>query len=175
MNITLPAVYDYGFYNEYVSNVGDMDLITALEKGWAEMHGVFSALNEEQLAFRYEPGKWSIKEVMVHLIDGERNYNYRIFRISRGDRAQLPPVDMYQFAVSGADGRHTESILSELELLRKASILMFKDMTEDMLERTGPARGVDSISVAGLGFSMAGHSMHHMKIVKERYLSHHRI
>lgn len=172
MSITLNPGYDYGFYNGYINNACDTDLITALEASWTSVHHIFSQLTDEQLALRYEPGKWSIKEILQHLVDAEHIFCYRILRISRGDQSPLPPIDMNMFIGNAhADKRSAQTMLTELQLLREASILMFKDMPAELLDRTGPVRDV-TISVRALGFALAGHCMHHTKIVKERYLAH---
>lgn len=170
MSISLKPGYDYGFYNGYIGYADNTDLITALEASWADIRNIFSQLTDEQLELRYEPGKWSVKEILQHLVDAEHIYCYRTLRISRGDQVELPPIDMNMFIGNAhVEKRSAQSMLAELELLRKASILMFKDMPSELLERTGPVRGV-TIPVKAIGFAQAGHCMHHMKIIKERYL-----
>jgi len=174
MLIAPPHTIDYGFYNGYITHAIGTDLITALENSWADVNTVIGNLSEEQLLFRYDAGKWSIKELMAHLVDAERNFCYRSMRFSRQNDMPLPPLDVYQFVMnSHATERDIKDILSELEFLRKATILMFKGMQPSMLELTGPARtpaGDIQVSVRALGFALAGHSMHHMAVIKERYL-----
>ena len=127
-------------------------------------------LNEEQLLYRYEPGKWNIKEVLVHLIDAERNFCYRIMRISRGDQTQLPMFSVHEFVLNSfATERDVKSIMAELDITREATIAMFGGMHPSMHDKTGPARDV-TISVRALGFAIPGHVMHHVDIIKERYL-----
>jgi len=170
MKITPPSSLDFGFYNGYVSNATHTDLITALNDSWEDVYNTVSTLSDEQLESRYEAGKWSIKEVIAHLVDAERTFCIRIQRFSRKDQAPLPPIDMHAFVANAhANNRDIKDILHELHLLRQASILMFKGMDETMLELTGPARDI-TISVRALGFAMAGHNTHHIQIIKERYL-----
>lgn len=166
-----PAATDYGFYSGYIAKAPTTDLIAALKDNWSDIKKLADSLNEEQLLLRYEPGKWSIKEVLVHLIDAERNFCYRIMRISRGDQAQLPAFSIHEFvANSYATERDIENIMLELELLRKSTIAMFEGMHPSMLDLTGPARDV-TISVRALGFALVGHGIHHIAIIRDRYLA----
>ena len=170
MQILPPLKTDYGFYNGYVYKLQDKDLITALTENWQALETLANGLTEEQLLYRYDTGKWSIKEVLVHLIDAERNFNYRVMRISRCDQAQLPVYDVDLLVRNSfADDRNQENIMKELELLRKATIAMYEGMHPSMLDRTGPARDV-TISVRALGFATVGHVVHHINILNERYL-----
>ncbi|MCW3121879.1 MAG: DinB family protein [Flavipsychrobacter sp.] len=170
MLIAPPATADYGFYNGYVTKAPKTDLITALKENWNELESFVGGLSDEQLLLRYEAGKWNIKEVLAHLIDAERNFCYRIMRISRGDQAQLPMFSVHEFVVNSfATERSRESLMHELELVRKCTIAMYEGMHPSMLDKTGPARDV-IISVRALGFAIAGHVTHHVDIIKERYL-----
>ncbi len=171
MHIEPPSQNDYGFYSGYIAKAPATDLLTALAETWNELKELVSTLSEEHLLYSYAPGKWTIKEVLVHLIDAERNFCYRIMRISRGDQAQLPMYNVHEFITNAyAATRETANIMQELELLRKATIVMFTGMHPEMLDKTGPARDV-TISVRALGFAMAGHVVHHMTIIKEKYLA----
>ena len=169
MLIAPPQKADFGFYNGYVFRV-QQDLITALHDNWHELKNLVDGLSDEQLAYRYDTGKWSIKELLVHFIDAERNFNYRVMRMSRGDQAPIPIYNMDQFIMNAhvAD-RPLANIMQELELLRKATITMYEGMHPSMLEKTGPARDV-TMSVRALAFATVGHVMHHLDIIHERYL-----
>jgi hypothetical protein len=170
MYIAPPAKADFGFYNNYISISPDTDLVTALTGNSQELRKLIFTLSDMQLSYRYEPGKWSIKETLVHLIDAERNFCYRVMRLSRGDQAALPMYDIHQFVINAhAADRDINNIIEELELLRKATIAMFQGMHPSMLDKTGPARDV-IISVRALGFAMVGHVIHHMNIINEKYL-----
>lgn len=171
MHIAPPAPgSDFGFYNTYVFKTGSTELVTALNANLNELKNLVKSLTEDQLLCRYEPGKWSIKEMLQHLVDAERNFCYRAMRISRKDQAPLPMFDIHQFVMnSHADERSTANMMEEWELLRKTTILMFENMHPDMLDLTGPARDV-TVSVRALGFAIAGHTIHHMTIIKEKYL-----
>jgi hypothetical protein len=170
MQIAPPAEINFGFYNGYIGYAIGADLITVLENNWKDIQSAISPLTEQQLLMRYEADKWNIKEVMVHLVDSERNFCYRIMRFSRQEQTPLPMFDIHKFIINAhASERDIKDILLELELLRRATIIMFKGMPEFMLELTGPARDAQ-LSVRALGFAIAGHCMHHLNVIKERYL-----
>jgi len=161
---------DFGFYNNYIQKAGQGDLLSLLQQNLQQLKDMISPLTEEQLAFRYAADKWSVKETLVHLVDSERTFNYRIMRASRGDQGIIPAFDIAEFVFkSRASERSAAGLMAEFELLRKASILMFQEMPSSLLELTSPARD-KQVSVRGFGFAMVGHVMHHMGILQERYL-----
>ena len=170
MLIAPPSKIDYGFYNGYVFKVTDTDLITALNQNFVAIKQLADSLTEDELNSRYDTGKWSIKEIFFHLVDSERNFGYRIMRISRGDQGMLPMFNIHDFIINAnVTEKSITNIIKELELLRQATILSFQGMDQEMLDRTGPARDV-MISVRALGFAIIGHAIHHMDIIREKYL-----
>ena len=170
MLIAPPSKIDYGFYNGYVFKVTDTDLITALNQNFVAIKQLADSLTEDELNSRYDTGKWSIKEIFFHLVDSERNFGYRIMRISRGDQGMLPMFNIHDFIINAnVTEKSITNIIKELELLRQATILSFQGMGQEMLDRTGPARDV-MISVRALGFAIIGHAIHHMDIIREKYL-----
>lgn len=171
MFIAPPATeQDFGFYNNYIQKAGKDDLLTLLQQNLQHLQEMVASLTEAQLQFRYAPDKWSIKEILVHLIDSERTFNYRIMRASRDDKGVIPAINITEFVLrSHAAERTTDSIMEELELLRKATIVMFRNMHPSMLELSAPARDT-MVTVRGYGYAMAGHIVHHLEIIKERYL-----
>ncbi|MBS1687155.1 MAG: DinB family protein [Bacteroidetes bacterium] len=172
MLITLPTPdQDFGFYNGYIQKAGTDDLVSSLEKNLQQLKDLVSPLTEEQLQFRYAPDKWSIKEILVHLVDSERTFNYRIMRASRGDQGVIPAFNITEFVLnSHASEKSVKNIMSEFELLRHATILMFEEMHPSMLEKVSPSRDI-MVSVRGFGFAMVGHVNHHSQIIKERYFT----
>lgn len=172
MTITPPSAQsDFGFYNRYVFKVKHLDLINALKENWTEVNHMFSHLSEERLLYRYEAGKWNIKEIVQHLIDAERNFCYRAMRISRKDLTPLPMYDVNTFiSNSNASDRDIMGLLHELQVTRNATIAFFEGMSAEMLDSEGPARDA-TVSVKALGFAIVGHAIHHIEIVKERYLA----
>ena len=163
-----PADKDFGFYSGYISRVTDTDLVPALRKNLAELKELVDSLNAEQLAYRYDIDKWSIKEVIVHLVDAERNFCYRTMRISRGDQAVLPMYDVHSFIANAhvAD-RDIKKIMHEMEALREATIIMYEDMPQAMLDLEGPARDT-MLSPRAIGYAIIGHIMHHVEIIKKQ-------
>lgn len=130
-----------------------------------------SALPEERLLHRYAPGRWTIKEVLVHVVDDERIYAYRALCFARGERAPLPGFEQDDYAAaSGANQRSLRSILAEYAAVRHATIALFQGLDEAALTRTGVANG-NLASVRALGWHIAGHELHHLKLIRERHLA----
>ena len=137
----------------------------------SETRTLVSNLSEEQLNYRYEPGKWTIKDLIVHLSDCERVLTYRIMRIARNDKTDLPGFDETLFAASANARRRTVAdMLEELRTARAASLAFIASLTEEELDRTGTANGYP-ISVRLLANHLYGHHYHHLAMIKEKYLS----
>ena len=121
--------------------------------------------------FSYGEGKWTVAEVLVHLIDSERVFQYRAFRICRNDKTALPGFEQDDYVLESlANKRTKEDILDEYLTVRDASINLFNVMSNDLLKRTGTASGLPW-TVAALGLVISGHQRHHFNILKERYLA----
>lgn len=171
MQILPPPAADYGFYNYYVGLAPQHELAEALKENMATIRSFALSLSEEDLALRYAPGKWTVKENFAHLVDAERNFCYRIMRISRGDKGALPAFDIHNFVVNAHAGqRNIDDIIEELGHLRAATILMFKGMTAGMVDIIGPARDI-MISSRALGYALVGHGLHHINMIREKYLA----
>jgi uncharacterized damage-inducible protein DinB len=127
-------------------------------------------LPAEKLTFRYAEGKWTIKEILVHLIDDERIYAYRALRFARQDQTELPGFEQDDYALhSGANERDIHDILKEFATVRAATISLFEGFDREALLRTGIADG-KIMSVRAAAYHIAGHEMRHLNIIKERYL-----
>jgi len=127
------------------------------------------SLPKEKLIYRYAAGKWTIKEVLVHIIDDERIYAYRALRFARNDQTELPGFEQDDYARhSGANERSIKSILQEYTAVRKATIALFAGLPENAFTRTGVANN-NLVSVRALAYHIAGHEMHHLNIIKQRY------
>lgn len=157
------------YFNRYINLVEDTDVITALEKYGASFFEK-EILKLEHLGERvYAHGKWTVKDILQHIIDAERVFSYRAMRFARNDQTTLPGFDEEEYAVhTQAKKRAVSGLIEEFRLLRSANIMFFKSLDEESLRREGIASG-DKISVLGLGFTMAGHPLHHMQVIKERY------
>jgi uncharacterized damage-inducible protein DinB len=164
-----PSEYD-NFFNSYIGNANTDDLLSALAASEEYIVNFILSLKEQQLKHRYEPGKWSIKEMLVHMADTERIFAYRALRFARKDRTELPGFDENTYAeYSKADTRAITSILAEYAAVRHATIELFKNFDEEMLSEAGIASG-KKVSVRALGFAILGHEIHHLNIIKQRYL-----
>jgi len=120
--------------------------------------------------YRYAEGKWTIKDIIQHLIDSERIFAYRALRFSRYDKTELPGFDENHYVEHAyANKRHMKDLLTELSTVRHATMQMFSSLNEEQLLRSGIASG-HNVSVRALGFMTIGHQNHHMKIFQERYL-----
>lgn len=159
------------YYHTYISKVNTADLLIALEVGLTQIETVVSTLTEEQANYRYAPGKWSIKELLIHLLDAERIFCYRALRFARNDKTELSGFDENQYVPeSNAENRSLTNIMTEYKAVRQATIEFYKNMIDQMLDRSGRANG-NEISVRALGYTIAGHEIHHMEVIKERYLA----
>ena len=158
------------YYHKYINLVESLSLNEALEKYQTELVSILSELPEELWNYRYAPGKWSIKELVQHLIDGDRVFCYRALRFARHDQTELPGFDENLFAeYSEADRRSREELLEELKSVQRSSALMFQSFSEDQLNQSGVANE-NSVYVKGLGYIIAGHTRHHLQVLQERYL-----
>lgn len=158
------------FYRGYISHCTEEDLIQSLTATLSEFKEIVSIISDEKQNYRYAEGKWSVKEVLLHMIDGERVFSYRALRFSRKDDTPLASFDENIYAPnSNAENRELVSINNEFEMLRLSNIEMFNGMTEDMLHFKGTAND-NIMSACSLGWVMSGHLRHHCKVLKEKYL-----
>lgn len=158
------------FYHTYVNRVEEETIHDALQNSDEKIREELKAIPEEKWHFRYAEGKWSIAEMVQHMIDTERIFAYRALCIARGETASLPGFDENAYAAnSNGESRSSESFMEEWTVVRKATLLLFNSFTDEQISRTGTANN-KSISVAAIGFICAGHALHHVHILKERYL-----
>jgi uncharacterized damage-inducible protein DinB len=159
------------FYQRYIDNVpDDGNLLIHLEDIFSETEEMISPLSEEKMNYRYAPGKWTIKDMLVHLSDCERIFVYRALRFSRGDETPLPGFEESSFAeFAAANEREKEDILREYSLVRESSIAFIESLSDEALNRKGTANGC-SVSVRMLANLIYGHHKHHLNILRERYL-----
>ena len=171
-SLPLPAPDEYAsFYDDYIQRaIARKDVIAALPLQIDELHAALDPLTDEQALYKFGPAEWSIKELMSHLIDGERVFSYRLLRISRGDQTPLPGFDQEPYVrASGADGLALKDLLQEFEYLRRANILAIRNMNTEAALRRGTASDA-TISARALIYIMVGHVEHHMACLREKYL-----
>jgi len=158
------------YYQKYIGLVGEEDLLAALENSLQEISIFFSSLPEEKLEHRYQPEKWSIKEVLSHLIDSERIMGYRALRFARNDKTELSGYDQDNYVKnSKVAGRNIAYLVNDYSSARKANLELFKSFDDEMLLRRGIANKWE-LSVLLIGFVIVGHGFHHVEIIKQRYL-----
>lgn len=160
----------HSFYGTYVSLADGLSLNEALVKGKEEFVNFLKAIPAEKYGYRYAENKWSVAELALHIIDAERVFQYRALRFARNDATPLPGFDQDSYvSVSNAAKRSKDSIISEYETVRDATISLFRSFDDEVLLRKGKASG-SYMSVRALGFVICGHQLHHQRIIEERYL-----
>jgi hypothetical protein len=165
-----PADIEFApFYAGYVALVPENAILEALEGQMGVVQAVVNAVPPDKELFRYGPDKWSVRQVLGHLIDGERVFAYRALCFSRGEGAPLPSFDENAYvAQSRYEERPLSDLLVELTDLRRANLRFFRSLADDQWTRAGIASG-KSITVRALAFIMVGHIRHHLTMLRDRY------
>ena len=158
------------FYKRYINLVpDDGNLLIHLEDIFSETEEMISPLDDAKMNYRYAPGKWTIKDMLVHLSDTERIFVYRALRFSRGDNTPLAGFDESQYAANAnANEREKEDIMREYSLVRESSIAFIESLSDEALNRKGVSNN-NPASVRLLVNLIYGHHKHHLNILKERY------
>jgi hypothetical protein len=168
--IRRPETDDHFPFTQYIKKAPGSDFMKILESQYRDTPDFLQAMNKQQWDYRYAPGKWSIKELVMHIIDFERIFDYRALRIARNDKTPLSGYEQDDYIpYLDTENRTPASIIEEYKDIRKATISMFKNFNADMLLRTGTASG-NALTPLMIGFIIAGHETHHMQILTERYL-----
>lgn len=167
-----PKASEYAhFYATYVGLIEKSNIIHILNE---QMHEVFTLMNSvsgDKAYYRYAPDKWTLKEVLGHVIETERVFAYRALAISRGDKETLPGMDQDEYmAGNNYNNRSLANLSNEYLAVRVATIHLLNSMTKEMISRKGTASRTE-VSVRALAFIIAGHDKHHLTIIKEKYLS----
>lgn len=172
ITVPRPASSEYApFYAGYVAGVPDGDLIALLEEQGRETAALLGAISEEKSSYRYAPGKWTIREVLGHIVDAERVFSYRAMTFARGDAGPLPSFDENAWAAASNAGRRTmKELLGEYRAVRAATVALFHSFGDEELARSGIA-SKNPVTVRALAYIVAGHELHHLRILRERYLS----
>lgn len=158
------------YIQRYLDLVPSGDWVKELQTSGEKTVALYSKLSEEQSHFAYAEGKWTLKELLLHLSDTERIFQYRILAIGRGDKNELPGFDEELYASqSFANERHLDSLLEEYQLIRKSSQTLLETMNPSALGNIGTANG-NQISAETIGRLIIGHNLHHLNIIEERYL-----
>jgi uncharacterized damage-inducible protein DinB len=158
------------FYKKYVQHVQDMDMLEAIKHSGTLTAGLVLAIPENLGDYRYAPEKWSVKELLCHMLDAERIFAYRALRFARHDETPLAGFEENSYAPeANAHGRTLQQIVNEMKNLRASTLDLFGSFTPEMLQRRGTANNT-TISVINIGYVIAGHETHHRNVLTERYL-----
>lgn len=158
------------YIQRYLDLIPSEKWLDELKKSGEKTVSLFSFLTEEQSKFAYAEGKWTLKEVLLHLSDTERIFQYRILAIARGEKSELPGFDEELYAQNSfANERSLDSLLEEYQLVRKSSQILLDTMNSSVLNNIGTASG-NQISAQTIGKLIVGHNIHHLNVIEERYL-----
>ena len=157
------------YYDRYISLIGDDDIIEVLEDQRKTSEKFLKTFTEEQGNYSYADGKWTMKEVLGHVIDTEKIMAYRALAFARGEKQSLPGFEQDDYvAESNFNNRLLDDLINEFLTARESNIILFKSFDEEIFNRRGIASEAE-VTVLALIYIIAGHEKHHMKILKERY------
>jgi uncharacterized damage-inducible protein DinB len=158
------------YYGKYIARVQDEDVLAALSHQLQETLDLLRSIPESQAGFRYASGKWSIKELVGHVIDTERIFAYRALRFARNDRTPVPGYEQDDYIREASfDECLLAALAAEFESVRHASLFLFKHLSEEAWTRRGVANESE-VSVRALAYIIAGHELHHREILRDKYL-----
>jgi len=171
MNSNQLPIDEYSKFNAtYIQALENVELFEELEISLHDFIKFVQSIPMDKFDYRYAEGKWTIKDIMQHIIDAERIFGYRALRISRNDKTPLPGFEENDYAINtNANVRSIQELLTEFSAVRQSNLLLFKSLTEEQLARIGMASG-NEVSVRAIGFLIIGHLKHHKKVFQERYL-----
>jgi hypothetical protein len=166
--IEMPVAPEY--FHKYINQVSSPDLHTAFQLHQTDLLSLLEGMDTDKWDYRYEKDKWTVKELVQHIIDSERVFAYRALCIARKEKQSLPSFDEKTYgAASKADKRKPEDLMEELGLVQKSTVCLFASFDKEQLNEVGSANN-NPVSVEALGYIIVGHVLHHKKILLERYL-----
>ena len=170
--IAAPDASEYAsYYGRYITLVAGNDVVAALEDQPRETLALLSGLTEEQGDYRYAPDKWSIKEMLGHVIDAERVFSYRALRFARNDGTPLASFEQDDYVRAGGSAeRRLADLIEEFVCVRRATVWLFRALSPEAWMRRGVASD-NPVSVRALAYIVAGHELHHRTVLKEKYLT----
>lgn len=169
--INKPNTDEYAsYFQRYTGLIPNETVLQTLENQFKEAMIIYKGLDKSKIDYRYAEGKWSIKELIIHILDTERIFTYRALRIARKDKTPLVGFEQDDYINNiNWDKYPFSSVLDEYDLVRKHTILFFNNMTQEMLEQTGISSEM-KMAVSAIPFIIAGHERHHLNIINSRYL-----
>lgn len=157
------------FYSTYIGSVPDGNIVELMRQEGRDLAKTFADIPDSKGGHRYAEGKWSVREVLGHMIDAERIFTYRLLRIARGDETPLASFDQDAYVrTSGAESRTVAHLVKEMLAVRDSTVLMLESLSPNAWSQRGTA-SEKTISVRALAYVAAGHSRHHMRILHESY------
>jgi DinB superfamily len=156
-------------HHHYIELVPEGPVLETLRRQRDDVERILLAIDEERLGYRYAPGKWTVREVVGHMADAERIYDYRALAFARGDAGAMPKYDPDGYvAAAGFDNRTMTSLVRELVATRDATLQLFENLPHEAWERGGTLGG-NFLSVRALAFIAAGHWQRHLNVLHDRY------
>jgi hypothetical protein len=157
------------YYEQYITEAPGERIGLHLGEQLYEMEQLFGPLTDEQASYRYAPGKWSIKEVLGHVIDAERIFSYRLLRISRGDATPLPSFDEDMYVAAANFGRRSiADLLKDMKIVRASTLSLVDGVADNAWSNRGEMSGYP-VSARAVMYILLGHAAHHMAVVRTRY------
>ena len=161
----------FAYFKKYVDQVPEEDLSAAFSNQLPVITDLLNSITEEKSMYAYDTGKWTLKELLQHMIDTERIFNYRALAIARKETVALPGFDENSYAAnSNANSRSWRTLVDEFLAVRQSTQFLYESFTDEALASTGTASN-NRVTVNSLGFTTLGHFYHHKKVMEERYLS----
>lgn len=170
MRIDRPAAGEYApYFERYVGRVPEGDVLPVLERQRSELRAAFSGVSEERGGFRYAPGKWTVRELLGHVIDTERIFAYRALCIARGEAAPLPGFEQDPYVANAGHDRWTlAELLDDFDSVRRSNLAMLTHLDDAAVRRVGTSSG-HATSVRAIAYILAGHVRHHLGVLAEKY------
>ncbi len=158
-----------GFFSRYIDRVPDGDILATLESQGNATQKLLASIGEEKAGYRYAPDKWSIKQVIGHVADGERVFSYRLLAIARGEKQSLPGFEENEYVeAANFDVRSLAELAEGLAATRHATLVLLRSLDEEAWNRRGVANN-NPLSVRAIAWLTAGHERHHLSVLRERY------
>ena len=159
----------FDYYRAYIDLVPDGDIVQILESQWNETRPSLDSIPTEKQNYRYQDGKWSVAQVIGHLIDAERVFSFRAFAFARGDDQALPGMDQDDYVEKGNhESYEFGDLIHEFDALRRSNLILFSNLEDSAWDRSGVASG-HSVTVRALAYIIAGHELHHRAVLRDRY------
>ena len=158
------------FLETYISKIKEENILSALKANTQLLESFLKSIPADKGDYAYAPGKWTIKQLIIHICDAERIFSYRVLRFSRGDEQQPLPFEEDDYAANcKADQRSLSSVIEELLAVRKSTTLLFESFDETDLSKPGNTAS-GRTNVNAIGYAICGHAAHHIAVAQEKYL-----